>query len=88
MARPGGSSGSRPWSAPILVALLGAWLFATGPGLAKEYADGLALCGADCRDFKDTFADHHQAAQLAVTAIVLAAPGAARALLGCTTRGA
>ena len=62
----------------ILVALLGAWLIATGPGLAKEYADGLALCGADCRDFKDTFADHHQAAQLAVTAIVLLLP----ALLG------
>ena len=62
----------------IGVALLGAVLLATGPGLADDYADGLALCGSDCREFNDLFTDQHQAALLATTAIVLLLP----ALLG------
>ena len=62
----------------IGLALLGAVLIATGPGLADDYADGLALCGSDCREFNDLFTDQHQAALLATTAIVLLLP----ALLG------
>ena len=72
----------------IGVALLGAVLLATGPGLADEYADGLALCGSDCREFKDLFTDQHQAALLAITAIVLLLPALLGAVLGRTTRGA
>ena len=65
-------------SGAIGIALLGAVLLATGPGLADDYADGLALCGSGCREFIDVFIDQHQAALLATTAIVLLLP----ALLG------
>jgi hypothetical protein len=58
----------------IGLAVLGGLLLVTGPGLADRYAEALALCGADCRDFKDQFLDQYQARQLAVTATVLFIP--------------
>jgi hypothetical protein len=56
------------------VALIGLFLLLTGPGLASNYADGLANCGNDCRQFTDAFLDEHQAKLLEVTAIVLVLP--------------
>lgn len=52
-------------TAAIGLLLLGAWLLATGPGLADEYADGLATCrSSGCGQFMDGFVDQHQKALL------------------------
>jgi hypothetical protein len=66
-------------TAAIGLLLLGAWLLATGPGLADEYTAGLAGCASSgCDQFMDGFVDQHQKAPLALTLIVLVVP----ALLG------
>ena len=66
-------------TAAIGLAPAGRWLLATGPGLADEYAEGLAGCGSSgCGQFMDGFLDQHQRSILALTAVVLLVP----ALLG------
>lgn len=66
-------------TAAIGLLLLGAWLLATGPSLADEYAAGLAGCSSSgCEQFMDGFVDQHQKALLALTLVVLVVP----ALLG------
>jgi hypothetical protein len=66
-------------TAAIGLLLLGAWLLATGPGLADEYAAGLAGCSSNgCDQFMDGFVDQHQKALLALTLVALVVP----ALLG------
>jgi ABC-type transport system involved in multi-copper enzyme maturation permease subunit len=57
-----------------VVALIAIFLLLTGPGLSNTYADGLAQCGGDCRQFADAFLDEHQATMLEVTAIILVLP--------------
>jgi hypothetical protein len=59
------------------LAVLVAVLAVTGPGLADDYADGIAACaaqGGDCSDFLERFFDDHRSALLAVTAVVLLLP--------------
>src|SRR5262245_39997963 len=66
-------------TAAIGLLLLGAWLLATGPGIADEYAAGLASCPSrGCDQFMDGFVDQHQKGLLALTLVVLVVP----ALLG------
>ena len=66
-------------TAAVGLLLLGAWLLATGRGLANEYADGLAACrSSGCGQFMDGFVDQHQKALLGLTLVVIAVP----ALLG------
>lgn len=61
-------------AAALALALLGAFLLLTGPGLADDYADGLAVCGDECRDFQDGFVVDHQAYVLLSVALVLLVP--------------
>jgi hypothetical protein len=62
-------------TAAVALLLLGAWLLATGPGLANEYAVGLAGCGSTgCGQFMDGFVDQHQNALLALTLVVIVVP--------------
>ena len=62
-------------TATVGLLLLGAWLLATGPGLADEYASGLAGCSSSgCDQFMDGFVDQHQKTILALTLVVLFVP--------------
>ena len=62
-------------TAAIGLLLLGAWLLATGPGLADEYAAGLAACSSNgCDQFMDGFVDQHQQTVLFLTLVVLFVP--------------
>jgi ABC-2 family transporter protein len=57
--------------------VLAVFLGLTGPGLADEYATGIAACtreGGDCSDFVDRFFREKGVAALGVTAILWAAP--------------
>jgi hypothetical protein len=59
------------------LAALTAILAVTGPGLADEYASGIAACssqGGDCSDFLQNFFRDHRGAFQAVTAVVLVVP--------------
>jgi hypothetical protein len=59
------------------LAALAALLAVTGPGLADDYATGIAACttqGGDCSDFVDRFFGDHLTLFLAVTAVVLVLP--------------
>jgi hypothetical protein len=59
------------------LAALAALLALTGPGLADDYATGIAACttqGGDCSDFVDRFFRDHLTLFLAVTAVVLVLP--------------
>jgi hypothetical protein len=59
------------------LAVLAVILAVTGPGLADEYSNGIAVCTAqsgDCSDFLQSFFDGHRGAFLAVTAVVLVLP--------------
>jgi hypothetical protein len=59
------------------LAALAAILALTGPGLADDYATGIAACttqSGGCSDFVPQFFDHHQGSFLAVTAVVLLLP--------------
>jgi hypothetical protein len=59
------------------LAALAAVLALTGPGLAHDYATGIAACTTQpggCSDFVPQFFDHHQGSFLAVTAVVLLLP--------------
>lgn len=59
----------------VCLLLLGAWLLATGPGLADEYAAGLAGCsGNGCDQFIDGFVDQHQNTILYLALVVLFVP--------------
>lgn len=62
-------------AAALGLAVLGAFLLITGPGIAEEYADGLATCGDSCRQFQRDFTDAHQGAILGLTFIVIVLPG-------------
>ncbi|MFI7617944.1 ABC transporter permease [Nonomuraea terrae] len=67
--------GSAAMTSAALV-LLAAVLALTGPGLAADYATGLASCApADCVRFFDRFFEAHQGAFMAVTVVVLVVPG-------------
>ncbi|WP_181774498.1 ABC-2 transporter permease [Amycolatopsis pittospori] len=60
-----------------VLAAFAALLAVTGPGIADDYASGIASCAGDsgaCRDFVDRFFNDHQGTFLAVTAIVLLLP--------------
>jgi ABC-type transport system involved in multi-copper enzyme maturation permease subunit len=59
------------------LAALAAVLALTGPGLADDYATGIAACTSQpggCSDFVRQFFNHHQGSFLAVTAVVLILP--------------
>ena len=59
------------------LAVLAVILVVTGPGLADDYASGIATCTAQsggCANFADRFFQNHQDAFLAVTAVVLVLP--------------
>jgi ABC-2 family transporter protein len=59
------------------LAALAAVLALTGPGLAHDYATGIAACttqSGGCLDFVRQFFNHHQGSFLAVTAVVLVLP--------------
>jgi ABC-type transport system involved in multi-copper enzyme maturation permease subunit len=59
------------------LAALAAVLALTGPGLAVDYATGIAACTSQpggCSDFVPQFFDHHQGSFLAVSAVVLVLP--------------
>ena len=57
------------------LAALAAILALTGPGLAHDYATGIAACTqSGCSDFVRHFFNHHQGPFLAVTAVVLVLP--------------
>lgn len=57
------------------LAVLAAILALTGPGLAHDYATGIAACTqSGCSDFVRQFFNHHQGSFLAVTAVVLLLP--------------
>ena len=59
------------------LALLGVILALTGPGLADDYASGIASCSTSsggCAGFVQSFFRDHRGAFLAVTAIVLLLP--------------
>jgi hypothetical protein len=59
------------------LATLAAILALTGPGLADDYATGIAACTTQpggCLDFAGLFFDDHQGPFLAVTAVVLLLP--------------
>src|SRR4029453_150804 len=59
------------------LAALAALLAVTGPGLADDYATGIAACttqGGDCSDFVDRFFGDHLTLFLAVSAVVLVLP--------------
>jgi ABC-type transport system involved in multi-copper enzyme maturation permease subunit len=59
------------------LAALAAVLALTGPGLAHDYATGIAACttqSGGCSDFVRQFFNHHQGSFLAVTAVVLVLP--------------
>ncbi|WP_410658857.1 ABC transporter permease [Amycolatopsis sp. lyj-112] len=59
------------------LAALAVILAVTGPGIADEYAAGVALCGGDsdaCKEFIDRFFNDYQSVFLAVNAIVLLLP--------------
>jgi hypothetical protein len=58
-------------------AVLAAILALTGPGLADDYASGIAACttqAGGCSDFVSNFFQDHLYAHLAVTAVVLVLP--------------
>ncbi|GAA0548353.1 ABC transporter permease subunit [Actinomadura livida] len=59
------------------LAVLGAALLITGPGLADEYAAGTASCATDnaCEEFARQFVIKHQALYGALLAIVVGLPG-------------
>ncbi|MGP4021788.1 ABC transporter permease [Actinomadura sp. 3N407] len=59
------------------LAVLGAVLAVTGPGLSDDYGEGLAVCTAqgDCTSFNRQFLDDHQAYFGALIGIVLFLPG-------------
>ena len=59
------------------LALLAAVLLLTGPGLADDYASGIAACSSQsggCDGFIDRFLDENQTSVLGVTAVALALP--------------
>ena len=59
------------------LATLAAVLALTGPGLADDYATGIAACTTQpggCSEFVPQFFDDHQGPFLAVTAVVLLLP--------------
>jgi hypothetical protein len=57
------------------LAALAAILALTGPGVADDYATGIAACTqSGCSDFVRQFFNHHQGPFLAVTAVVLVLP--------------
>jgi ABC-type transport system involved in multi-copper enzyme maturation permease subunit len=58
------------------LAALAALLVLTGPGLADDYASGIAACtqSGGCLNFVDQFFIDHQGSFLAVTAVVLVLP--------------
>ena len=59
------------------LAALAAILALTGPGLADDYATGIAACttqGGGCSDFVERFFDDNLIPLLAVTAVVLVLP--------------
>jgi ABC-type transport system involved in multi-copper enzyme maturation permease subunit len=59
------------------LAALAAVLALTGPGLADDYATGIAACttqSGGCSDFVSQFFNHHQGSFLAVSAVVLLLP--------------
>jgi hypothetical protein len=58
------------------LALLAIVLAVTGPGIADDYADGLASCGDEeaCETFAQNFFSNHQPAFLGLLAIVLLTP--------------
>jgi hypothetical protein len=58
------------------LAALAAMLALTGPGLADDYASGIAACtqSGGCLNFVDQFFIDHQGSFLAVTAVVLVLP--------------
>jgi hypothetical protein len=59
------------------LAALAAVLALTGPGLADDYATGIAACTTQpggCSDFAGLFFDDHQGSFLAVSAVVLLLP--------------
>jgi ABC-type transport system involved in multi-copper enzyme maturation permease subunit len=58
------------------LATLAAVLALTGPGLAHDYATGIAACtqAGGCSDFVPQFFDDHQGPFLAVSAVVLVLP--------------
>jgi hypothetical protein len=59
------------------LAVLAVILAVTGPGLADEYASGIAACttqSGGCSNFGNRFFQSHQDAFLAVTAVVLVLP--------------
>ena len=59
-----------------VLAVLAAVLALTGPGLADDYATGIAACTTQsgCSDFVPQFFDDHQGPFLVVTAVVLVLP--------------
>lgn len=62
-------------TAATCLLLLGAWLLATGPGLADDYAAGLAGCSSNgCEQFIDGFVDQHQNTILYLALVVLFVP--------------
>jgi hypothetical protein len=59
------------------LAVLAALLALTGPGLADDYATGIAACTTQadgCSDFASNFFQDHLYAHIAVTAVVLILP--------------
>jgi ABC-type transport system involved in multi-copper enzyme maturation permease subunit len=59
------------------LAALAVILFLTGPGVADDYATGIAACttqNASCSNFANRFFDNNQNPFLAVTAVVLVLP--------------
>jgi hypothetical protein len=70
---------SRAQAATVAAALavLAAILALTGPGLADDYATGIAACATEsggCSEFGQRFFQDHQGPFLAVTAVALALP--------------
>jgi ABC-type transport system involved in multi-copper enzyme maturation permease subunit len=60
-----------------IVAAFAVLLAITGPGLATQYADGLATCtqqGTDCSAFINSFLNDYQTASLGVSAFALLLP--------------
>jgi len=67
------------------LAVLAAILALTGPGLADDYATGIAACttqSGDCSGFVNRFFQDHQDPFLAVTAVVLVLPALIGLFLG------
>ncbi|OLF05660.1 ABC transporter permease subunit [Actinophytocola xanthii] len=60
-----------------LVVAFAVLLAMTGPGIAAEYADGIAACaqqGTDCGPFVNNFLNDYQTASLGVSAVALVMP--------------